>query len=72
MLKIIAIDNDHQSIPCLNKTLDKWLKSGAVDATWRKLEVALNNVNRAKAPVDDMYGKIEIMCNTYYTGVNTF
>ena len=60
MLKIIARDNPLQSVACLRETLDKWLKLNTDDATWRTLEVALTNVNRAKLglnPVDDMYGK---------------
>ena len=60
VLKIISRDNPLQSVVCLRETLDKWLKLNTGDATWRTLEVALTNVNRAKLgldPVDDMYGK---------------
>ena len=61
VLKIIARDNPLQSVDCLRETLDKWLKVNTDDATWRSLEVALTNVNRANLkldPVDDVYGKI--------------
>ena len=60
VLKIIGKDNPLQSIACLRETLDKWLKLNTDDATWKTLEVALTNVNRAKLgldPVDDVYGK---------------
>ena len=60
VLKIIAKDNPLQSVACLRETLDKWLKLNTDDATWRTLEVALTNVNRAKLkldPVDSVYGK---------------
>ena len=60
VLKIIARDNPHQSVVCLRETLDKWLQSNTDNATWKTLEVALTNVNRAKYgldPVDDVYGK---------------
>ena len=60
VLKIIARDNPLQSIACLRETLDKWLKLNTDDATWKTLEIALTNVNRANIgldPVDDMYGK---------------
>ena len=57
VLKIIARDNPQQSVACLRETLNKW---NTDDATWRTLEVALTNANRAKLgldPVDDVYGK---------------
>ena len=60
VLKIIARDNPLQTTACLRETLDKWLKLNTDDATWKTLEVALTNVNRAKLgldPVDDVYGK---------------
>ena len=62
VLKIVSKsrDNPLQSVACLRETLDKWLKLNTDDATWRTLEVALTNVNRAKLgldPVDDVYGK---------------
>ena len=60
VLKIIARDNTLQTTACLRETLDKWLKLNTNDATWKTLEVALTNVNRAKLgldPVDDVYGK---------------
>ena len=59
MLDIIKKDNPQQSVHCFQKTLDKWLKLNT-DATWKTLEVALTNVNRAKLgldPVDDVYGE---------------
>ena len=60
VVKIIAKDNPLQSEACFRETLDKWLKLNTDDATWRTLEIALTNVNRAKLgldPVDDVYGK---------------
>ena len=59
VLDNIQLDNPQQSITCFRKTLDKWLVLNTDDATWRTLEVALTNVNRAKLgldPVDDVYG----------------
>ena len=60
ILDIIKKDNPQQSITCFQKTLDKWLKLNSDDATWKTLEVALTNVNRANlklGPVDDVYSK---------------
>jgi len=60
MLKIIARNNPLQAVACLRETLDEWLNLNTDDATWKTLEVALTNVNRAKLgldPVDDVYGK---------------
>ena len=60
VLNIIARNNLLQSIACLRETLDKWLKLNTDDATWKTLEVALTNVNRANIGldrVDDVYGK---------------
>ena len=37
---------------CLQYTLAKWLDLNGDDATWRTLEVALTNVNRAKVGLD--------------------
>ena len=54
----IKIDHPLQNIACLRETLDKWLKFNTDDTTWRTLEVALTNVNRAKLgldPVDKVY-----------------
>ena len=59
-VNIIEKDNPQQSVTCFQRTLDKWLKLNTDDATWRTLEVALTNVNRAKLgldPVDDVHGK---------------
>ena len=45
---------------CLRQTLVIWFKLGS-DVTWKTLEAALTNVNRAKLgldPVDDVYGKL--------------
>ena len=60
VLDIIKQDNHNQSEACFQKTLDKWLQSNSDDVTWRTLEVALTNVNRAKLKldtVDSVYGK---------------
>ena len=61
VLKIIEKDCDKQGIvPCFQRTLEKWLNSNNDTATWKNLEVALTNVNRAsheQNPVDDVYGK---------------
>ena len=60
VLKTIKRDNPQQSVDCLRETLDKWLTMNIDDATWKTLEIALTNVNRAElglAPVDDVYGK---------------
>ena len=46
-LDIIKQDNPQQSIVCFEKTLDQWLQSNSDDVTWRTLEIALTNVNRA-------------------------
>ena len=59
VLDVIKIDHPLRSVICFQKTLDRWLKLNT-DATWRTLEVALTNVNRAKLgldSVDDVYGK---------------
>ena len=59
VLDIIEKDNHQQSVPCFQKTLNKWLSTDN-NATWKALEVALTNVNRIKNgldPVDDVYGK---------------
>ena len=60
VLDAIEKDNSQQHVTCFRKTLDKWLQLNTDDATWRTLEVALTNVNRAKLeldPVDDVYGE---------------
>ena len=60
VLKVIKRDHPQQSEMCFQETLDKWLQLNTDDATWRTLEVALTNVNRAKLgldPVDDVNGK---------------
>jgi len=60
VLKMIQKDNLQQSIPCLQKTLDQWLKL-THNATWKTLEVALSNVIRQQLgldPVDDVYGEM--------------
>jgi len=60
VLDIIDSDHHQQCEISFRKTLDKWLKSSTDDATWKTLEVALTNANRAKLgldPVDDVYGK---------------
>ena len=51
--------NDQQVQKCLQKMLDRWLKSN-LNATWKILEVALTNANRLQLgldPVDDVYGE---------------
>ena len=58
-LKITAKDNPLDIRKCFLTTLDQWLKENP-GATWRTLEIALTNVNRAKLgldSVDDLYGK---------------
>ena len=68
MLRIIARNNQLQCVPCLRDTLNKWLELNTDDATWKTLEVALTNVNRAKLgldPVDDVYGK-----DVYHIGMH--
>ena len=60
VLNIIKKSNSQDCVACFKNTLDKWLKLNTDDATWKTLEVALTNVNRANlglGPVDDMYGK---------------
>ena len=60
VLKVIARNYPQQSDICLRETLDKWLKLNTDNATWKTLEVALTNVNRAKLgldPVDNVSGK---------------
>ena len=59
-LNIIARDNNHQCVACLRKTLNEWLELNTADATWKTLEIAITNVNRAKCrlnPVAGVYGK---------------
>ena len=59
-LDIIKNDHPLNSITSFQKMLDSWLKLNSDGATWRTLEVAITNVNRAKLgldPVDDVYGK---------------
>ena len=60
VLDITENDHSQKCVICFQKTLDKWLKLNTDGATWKTLEVALTNVNRAKLgldPVDDVYGK---------------
>ena len=57
---IIENDNPQQSVNCFQKTLDNWLQLNTDNATWKILEVALTNVNRAKLgldPVNSIFGK---------------
>ena len=59
VLNNIKQDNPRQGITCFQRTLDKWLALNKEDATWKTLEIALTNVNRANSgldPVDDVYG----------------
>ena len=56
-LNIIEKDHPLDSVECFKKALNKWLDFD-INATWKKLEVALTNVNRAilgLGPVDDIY-----------------
>ena len=49
-----------RSVNCFRQTLNHWLLVKKDIATWKELEVALTNVNRAKLgldPVDNVYGK---------------
>ena len=46
-LDIIKQDHPQQCIVCFEKTLNHWLQSNSDDVTWKTLEVALTNVNRA-------------------------
>ena len=59
VLDNIKQNNLNEIEACFQKTLDEWLKLNT-DATWRTLEVAFTNVNRAKLelnPVVSVYGK---------------
>ena len=59
-LDIIARDNPLENKASLKETLNQWLKLNTDDVTWKTLEIALTNVNRAKLgldPVDDVHGK---------------
>jgi len=59
VLDLIKKDNPQQSVHCLLKVLDKWLKV-TDNPTWKILEVALTNVTRQQLnldPVDDVYGE---------------
>ena len=70
-VNITEKDNPQQSVTCFQKTLGKWLNNDG--ATWKELEVALTNVNRAKLgldPVDDVYGKKVYCINRLYGFVN--
>ena len=60
IIKKDNVYNPYQSITCFQEILYKWLNLKTDDATWKALEIALTNVNRAKLglnPVDDVYGK---------------
>ena len=60
VLDVVKKDCPQESVTCFQKTLDKWLKLNTDNVTWKTLEVALTNVNRAKLglnPVNDVYGK---------------
>ena len=70
-INITEKDNPQQSVTCFQKTLGKWLNTD--DATWKELEVALTNVNRAKLgldPVDDVFGKELYYINRLFGFVN--
>ena len=56
-LEIIKCNNPMDEEYCFRRTLSKWLER-TVNPTWKALEVALTNVNRAKLglnSVDDPY-----------------
>ena len=60
---------------CLREVLNKWLKLNGDDATWRALEVALTNVNRAKlgldpVAIDDVHGNGKDAANSSTLTVN--
>ena len=76
-LDTIQDNNRQQNATCLQRTLDKWLKLNKGDTTWRTLEVALTNVNRAKLglnPVDDVHdnGKSVIYVSCCFIIVSFF
>ena len=58
-LDIIKQDNPQKNIVCFEKTLNQWLQSNSDDVTWRTLEIALTNVNRANLGLKsvDVIGK---------------
>ena len=71
-LEIIEKDNPLNCAACFERTLDMWLKS-TPHATWRILEVAITNVQRARLglkPLPDANGEYVIISNellfTYY------
>ena len=71
VLNIINRDHPQDSMACFRNTLDKWLQLNTDGVTWRTLEVALTNVNRAKLgldPVDDVYGKDVCFHSVYCIG----
>ena len=59
--EIAIIEKDNQEcVDCFRKTLQKWLDSATLHATWKSLEVAITNAKRAQLcldPVTDIYGK---------------
>ena len=63
LLDVVEKDYPHQSVTCLQKILDKWLKLKA-NTTWKSLEVTLTNVTRVNLgldPVEDIYGN-DVAC----------
>ena len=67
VLDIIENDHHQRSVASFQKTLDKWLQLNTDDATWRTLEVALTNVNRAKLGLDPVDGKDVCYMHIYRT-----
>ena len=70
-LNIIEKDHPLKSEDSFIAMIDKWIQLTGDDATWKVLEVALTNVNRQKLdfdPVDDVYGKLCSVANTYNSG----
>ena len=64
-LEIIAEDNPLKCNVCFERTLDMWLKS-TPHATWRILEVAITNVQRARLglkPLPDANGEYVTISN---------
>ena len=58
-LNIIKQANPQQRVDCFQNTLGKWLQSTSNDVTWKTLEIALTNVNRANLELNpvDVNGK---------------
>lgn len=58
LLDSIGEDNRQQHMQCFEDTLHFWLRTDDAP-TWKALEIALTNANRAKVgldQIDDVYG----------------